>query len=446
MTNKDLESLNFPNTWIKITLNELLELIRNGLSRKQNKSNIGIPVSRIETISNELINYEKVGFIENLTEEEVKKYSLQYGDILFSNINSDSHLGKTAIFFNHQPLLHGMNLLLIRVDKNIISFSFLNSVFQLYRFSGVFISIAQHAVNQSSINQSKLNNLLFPLPPLNEQHRIVEKIEELFTKLDASVTELKNVKKQLKRYRQSVLKSAFEGKFDSSKSKWNIYTLGELILESQLGLVRSKREQNNLHQGTAYIKMNNVGMDGSVSLNNLVYVEVSNEEKNKYLLKESDILFNTRNSLELVGKTGIITRLSEEIIYNNNLMRIRFGENINPQFIVYQMCSLEFRANMELVKKSTTNVAAIYAKDLFPLKIKAPSIDAQKLIVEEIESRLSVADKIEEEIDKNLKRTEQLRQSILKKAFEGKLVPQDPNDEPAEKLLERIRKERELKK
>ena len=93
-------------------------------------------------------------------------------------------------------------------------------------------------------------------------------------------------------------------------------------------------------------------------------------------------------------------------------------------------------------KKATTNICALYQRDIFPLKVKSANLQEQNAIVQEIESRLSVADKIDEAISQSLKQAEALRQSILKKAFSGKLVPQDPNDEPADKLLARIRAER----
>lgn len=155
-----------------------------------------------------------------------------------------------------------------------------------------------------------------------------------------------------------------------------------------------------------------------------------------------DILINTRNSVELVGKTGIVREEKPNCVFNNNLLRIRTKAEYNPLFIGYQLISPSLRKQMLKEKKATTNVCALYQRDIFPLKIKVAKQNEQTKIVHEIESRLSVCDKIEETIEHSLLQSQALRLSILKKGFEGKLVKQNPKDEPAEKLLERIRAEK----
>ena len=105
-----------------------------------------------------------------------------------------------------------MNLLLIRPDQIKISPKFLNYLFKLYRNNGYFISIAQHAVNQSSINQTKLKGIKIPTPPIQVQHSIASKIDTLFAKIDSGARLIERTQKLLEQCRQSILKSAFEGK------------------------------------------------------------------------------------------------------------------------------------------------------------------------------------------------------------------------------------------
>jgi type I restriction enzyme S subunit len=312
------------------------------------------------------------------------------------------------------------------------------------------------------------------LPPLSEQRRIVAEIEKQFTRLEAGVAALRRVQSNLKRYRAAVLKAACEGKLvpteaelaktgnrkvkfetgeellarilkehrakwdgkgrykeailpdisnlQSATEGWTWASIDQLAAATMIGLDRGRAQQSDdATSGVPYIKMNNVTMDGRVFCDNLVYVPASREEATRFAVQDGDILFNTRNSQELVGKVGIIRNPPAGAIYNNNLMRIRLAGGVSPVFVTLQMCSHEFRRRMELVKKATTNVAAVYAKDLLPLAIALPPLAEQTRIVAEVERRLSVVEELEAVVFANLQRATRLRQSILQKAFEGKL-------------------------
>lgn len=172
-----------PSNWVWVTLGTLLDRISNGASGKQNKSNDGFPVTRIETISESVINFDKLGYINNIPKEKQSYYKLIKGDILLSHINSDYHVGKTAIYEADETLYHGVNLLLLRPNK-FTSAHYINLAINQLRLSGYFLTIAQHAIGQSSINQTKVNECLIPLPPLAEQERIVAKVDELMALCD----------------------------------------------------------------------------------------------------------------------------------------------------------------------------------------------------------------------------------------------------------------------
>ena len=172
--------------------------MRNGLTAKQVQNNGEYKVSRIETIGDGWIDDTRVRFASGLEEKDVAKHLLQKGDILFSHINSDRHLGKTGFAErDYDDLLHGMNLLLIRANPAVFDPEFLNRVFQYYRDIGVFIAICSRAVNQSSINQAKMKALELPLPPLSEQKKIahvlstVQRAIEAQERIIQTTTELK---------------------------------------------------------------------------------------------------------------------------------------------------------------------------------------------------------------------------------------------------------------
>ena len=199
---KKIEFLSIPVSWDSPLLGsenpQILKLLRNGVTIKQNKEIGKYKVSRIETISNEFIDDKKVRYINDIPNDKLEKYLIKKGDILFSHINSDSHLGKTGIAQkDYTDLIHGMNLLLFRANSEVIESVFLNYIFKLYRQIGVFLKIRSRAVNQSSINQNKLKNLQIPLPPLPEQRKIayvlstIQKAIEQQDKLIKTTTELK---------------------------------------------------------------------------------------------------------------------------------------------------------------------------------------------------------------------------------------------------------------
>ena len=236
---KDIENL--PTGWTIAALGDHLERITNGLTVNQETEPPGIPVSRIETISDGTINFDKVRYVRDIDKQKREQYLLKSGDILFSHINSDLHLGKTAIYSSNRPLLHGMNLLLLRTRKETLDPYYLHYLLNLYRKQGFFIKIAQHAVNQSSLNQKKITSLKMPLAPLPQQHLIVSEIEKQFSRLDEAVAALKRIKANLKRYKASVLKAAVEGKLTE---EWRRANKTKIIPENMGDMFNSKRVLN----------------------------------------------------------------------------------------------------------------------------------------------------------------------------------------------------------
>lgn len=162
----------YANDWKLRELGDCLSLLRNGISKEQNRDGRGLPVTRIETIATGKVDQQRVGFVAGLSDSEIARYRLQPGDILFSHINSEPQIGRTAVYEGVPSLLlHGMNLLLLRAAPGIDPL-FLHFVLSHLREEGAILALAGRAVGQSSVNQGRLRLLQLPVPRLEEQRQI----------------------------------------------------------------------------------------------------------------------------------------------------------------------------------------------------------------------------------------------------------------------------------
>jgi len=198
-----------------------------------------------------------------------------------------------------------------------------------------------------------------------------------------------------------------------------------------VGLVRSNEQQKE-RSGYSYFKMNNIeNSNGNFNLYNMPNVKANADEVERFSLEDNDFLFNTRNSYELVGKTTVVSGVSgKSIIYNNNILKVKFFGNIIPKYINYYFISSAGQAILRNFVSSTTNVAAIYQKQLITIACPLPPIAEQKRIVQIVELLFAQMDEIEKNKQDLQALIKKAKSKILGLAIHGKLVPQDPNDEP----------------
>lgn len=277
----------------------------------------------------------------------------------------------------------------------------------------------------------------FLLAPLPIQRAIVKKIEELFSSLDSGIADLQKTQEQLKIYRQAVLKKAFEGELTDISLE--ITLLSELIHSVEYG---SSKKSDDMGE-VPVLRMGNL-QNGLIDWRDLKYTS-DKEEIEKYKLRKNDVLFNRTNSPELVGKTSIFLS-DKQAIFAGYLIRINYKQDrITGKYLNYYLNSITAKIHGNDVKTDGVNQSNINGTKLKKYPIPICSIPEQNEIVKEIESRLSVCDAVEKTIAESLQKAESLRQSILKQAFDGKLLSPDeinhckqqPDYEPATNLLKR---------
>ena len=487
--------------WEVRTLGEITDIFKGGTPKrnveKYFQGNIAWAIPTDITKLNGALYLDDTG--THISEEALGKSSarlLPAGTVL---LTSRATIGKVAIAKIPVATNQGFaNFLCKEEIANVFLAYYLRSITDLLISLGGGTTFLE-------VTKTTLLNVEIPLPPLPEQHRIVAKVEELFTKLDAGINELHKAQSQLKRYRQSVLKAAFEGKLTEAwrtehqeelepasvllerilkerREKWEAEQLGQMKAKGKtpkddkwkanykepiapdtsnlpelpngwkwvkLGQVTylitkgsSPRWQgfNYVDKGIFFLRSQNVGW-GGLNLSNIAYLpEAFNEKEKKSVLQRGDVLLNLVGAS--IGRAAIASGELEGANMNQAVALIRLVRNgLDNKFLMTYLISPDAQSIIH-EKKVDVARANLSLTDVSEFAVPLPPLSEQQAIVSEVESRLSVADEVGKTITVELKRAEQLRQSILKKAFSGKLVPQDPNDKSASILLERIKAEK----
>ena len=224
-------------------------------------------------------------------------------------------------------------------------------------------------------------------------------------------------------------------------SEWLWVELSRLFrISPQNGVYKPSKEYGS---GTQIIRIDDFYDGQLIRRTGFKRLRLSDEEIEKYKVQESDLIVNRVNSIEHLGKCALIENLTETTVFESNIMRCNvIVEVISQSYLTAYLVSREGRERLTENAKHAVNQASINQMDVGNTIVPITSMEEQRLIVLMIDQQLSKADALIAQVDVNLKKAELLRQSILKKAFSGQLVPQDPNDEPASVLLERIRAEK----
>jgi len=414
---------NIPKHWGRTKASEVGKLLRGVNYKKEEASSEAkkdyLPVLRGNNINGEL-NFDDLVYVQtkNISQEQL----IKSGDIVFAMSSGSKHLvGKSAKAKTNFNGSFGAFCGVFRPNENF------NKDFVAYFFQSPYykkvISEISKGTNINNLKREHILDLDFPIPPLTEQQAIVAKIEALLSELDNGKQQLQTAQQQLKVYRQSLLKWAFEGKLTNGKFIKTV-SLGSVIEKPKYGTSKKCDYTTN---GIGVLRIPNIA-NGFIDTTDLKFAKFSKEELETYSLNTGDLLIIRSNgSVDLVGKCALVKEKETKFLFAGYLIRLRpLKEIINPVFLQYILSSHNLRIQIESKAKSTSGVNNINTEEIKSLQIPLPPMQEQQLIVSELESKLTVCDKIEETISQSLQQAETLRQSILKKAFEGKLVNTAP--------------------
>ncbi|ENU81001.1 hypothetical protein F975_00859 [Acinetobacter sp. ANC 3789] len=486
-----------PKSWAISTLGEISLPSQYGFTAKAQHSG-NIHYVRTTDITSGSIDWNNVPFCD-VSSEELEKFKLYDGDILISRAGS---VGYSILVQNPKSSVFASYLIRFRPLINSKYFSYYLNTPQYWDL----VKQKSAGIAVQNLNASKLSNFTIPIAPINEQEKIVCKVDELFSELDNGIEELETAQKKLELYRQSLLKSAVEGELSKEwrESQNEVLETGEQLLARILKERRERWEQEKLKEFAEkgknppknwqnkypepiqpYDSINLPKLPKSwtwASLDQLAYpirngmspkpnteqkgypilrinavramkvyldecrhLDLPFEDVKNFIIKNNDILITRYNgSIDLLGVFGVVRDIDEPMLHPDKLIRAQpiLGE-ILSNWIELAANIGHSRAYVKSRAKTTSGQTGVSGEDIKQTPIALPPLTEQLYLTNLVSLELENMSNQFDSLEITLKQASNQKLNILKDAFAGKLVPQDPSDEPAQVLLARIQQQRE---
>ena len=495
-----------PASWLLVPLAELLTGIETGKSFKCEERPPAM--GEIGVVKVSAVTWGKYQEQESKTCTNTERVNpalfVQPGDFLFSRANTIELVGACVI-------ARQVNLRVMLSDK-ILRFRFAREAMNSWILSLLCSNQGRQQIealasgNQESmrnIGQERIGQIMVPIPPEAEQSRIVDKLEELLSDLDAGVAELKAAQKKLAQYRQSLLKAAVEGRLTKAwraqhgepeesgaqllarilrerRARWQAKQLTKFEAQGKavpMGWQRKYPEPSRpvvsglpaLPQSWTWTTVDELSPDdlangrsvptalsgakvlrlnalknGAVDMSEFKLGAWSDQEAKQFAVVDGDLLIARGNgSLKLVGRAGLVAGVTQQVAYPDTMIRLRVVESVvRPAWIGLLWDAARTRDHIEQQARTSAGIYKISQPDIVSVVVPVPPLAEQDHLLAEIarESERLLATELG--IEMALRQSTAQRKNILQAAFSGRLVPQDPNDEPASVLLARIRDER----
>jgi type I restriction enzyme, S subunit len=434
-----------PEQWITTTIDQLTI---NTVQRQpqQDESFIYIDIGSIDREQKQIVNPQKI--LGQDAPSRARKI-VQTGDVLVSTT---------------RPNLNAVAMVAEELDKQIASTGFdvlraptidprwLFYIVRTTDFVQTMSDLVQGAL-YPAIRSKDVRSFKIPLAPLNEQKRIADKLDRLLAKVDNCRERLDRIAIIIKHFRKSVLAAAVigqltedwrEGTFVSEKLDPDYKTIPsgwEWKLIKEVGRVQLGRQRApKYHSGPnmrSYLRVQNV-YENRIDISDVMEMDFSADDFKRYQLHYGDILLNEGQSPVFLGRPAMYRDDLPRACFTNSLIRFRASEIVDREFALFVFRHYMHSGRFRKEGTITTNIAHLSAVRFSTIEFPLPPLDEQKEIVRRVEKLFDFADRLEARYQTARAQIDKLTPALLDKAFKGELVLQDPTDEPAAALLQKI--------
>jgi type I restriction enzyme S subunit len=509
--NTDANAL--PLSWSLVRLDELVADPKSDIVDGPFGSNLkaseyideGTPIIRLQNIAPAQFVEKNIRFVSADKASSLARHSYVPGDLVVTKLGNP--LGEACIVpSDFPPGIIVADIVRIRLHPSVNTSAVMYAI-NSSRVQDEFKRLTK-GTTRPRVNLQHVRAMHVPIPPREEQDRLVDEIEKQFSRLDAATAALKKVQANLKRYRASVLKAACEGRLVPTeaelarkegreyepaatllerilrerRARWEADTHAKMIASGKPpkedGWKRKYKEpsgpdiaklpplpigwrwvaldqlimsgpQNGLYKpagsygaGVPIVRIDDFQNDWHRSLGDLKCLRLSDDEHHTYRLEQDDILINRVNSPSHLAKSVAVPTEWSGAVFESNMMRFQVASFISIPWLLAYLYSYEGKSRLTSNAKWAVNQASINQDDVRNTPVPLAPYGEQVRIAERISTLLAQTGRTVEQLSAQLSRASRLRQSVLKAAFCGMLLAQDPADEPASVLLERIRAER----
>ncbi|MGC4874970.1 restriction endonuclease subunit S [Micromonospora sp. DT43] len=423
MTNEDV-----PAGWKQSPLGDVSTLVRNGLfARRPVDEPIGVPILRISAVRNGRLDLADIRYVPELEPAAIAKYSLRPGDLLFTRYNGSRRLvGRCAPVPTHEgPIIHPDKLIRVVPRYDVIDSRFLALQAESGRVRRFLEPRIKTTAGQSGITGTDIRELPVAYPELREQRRIVEILEDHFTRLDAADGYVADSVSRARKLVSSALLS--EQLITSAQQK----TLKQLLGEP----LSNGRSVPTREGGFPVLRLTALKADG-VDLKEHKEGAWSADEARPFLVEHGDFLVSRGNgSLRLVARGALVLDKPFAVAYPDTLIRVRIDPGqMLPQFLSAVWNSPLVRRQIEAVARTTAGIYKVNQRQLEAIVLPAPKLDDQMQACSRIERIRVTAVGLSDALEISARRSAALRRALLTAAFSGQLTGQTTDLEIAEEV------------